>query len=122
MAVDTLHKRRACISLAQQTRFQGPNPGDGTAPMDVRVMMAYCYPFTHMAPPAITGLIGIKWLGNKVWLADRKARAQAARGAQGREQMAYRSDEEVEATAKVRMIRWRDTISAILAWVHSGGR
>jgi hypothetical protein len=121
MAVDTLHRRRACISLAQPTRFQGPNPGEGTAAMDIRVMMAYCYPFAHMAPPQLT-FGGIKWLGNKVWLADRKARDQKARGKMSKQQAGYLADEEVEATAKVRMVRLRDVIAGVLAWIRSGRR
>src|SRR5579885_2879302 len=85
MAVDTQHKRQACVSLAQPTRFQGPTPGEGTAAIDIRVMMAYCYPFEHMA---ISQLLigGIKWLGDKVWLADRKAAAERLRKKQAREQ------------------------------------
>lgn len=121
MAVDTLLKRRAVISTAHIWSFQGSEGGGTITDMADRVVMGFCYPFEHMAPPAL-GIIGIKWLGNKTWLADRKAREQKARGQMSKQQMAYRTDDEVEATAKVRMVRWRDTISGILAWIRSGGR
>lgn len=89
MAVDTQTKRQACLSFSRIFCFQGPFPGEGTSDMPIRVEMGYCYPFIHMAPPAPSGIIGIKWLGNKTWLADRKARRQKAKGALSRMQAKY---------------------------------
>jgi hypothetical protein len=76
-------------------------------------------PEPPVTPPTIQG---IKWLGNKVWLADRKARALKKRQAMTKQQLGYRTDEEVEATARVRAVRTRDVISGVLAWIRAGGR
>lgn len=120
MAIDIALKRRACLSVGRPWCFQGLRPNGGDA-MEDRVVYAYCYPFKIMAPPVLP-IQGIKWLGNKTWLADRKARDQKARGKMSKQQAGYRTDEEVEATARVRMVRLRDVITGILAWIRSGRR
>lgn len=121
MAIDSELKRRACLSFARVFDFQGSEPGTLISDMADRVVMCFCYPFKVMAPPALN-IQGIKWLGNKTWLADRKARSQKARGKMSKQQLRYRTDDEVEATARVRAVRARQDVATVIAYLHAYGR